>query len=380
MIDLSNTSKTPLSKALAHGDGQTAQALMGQTAEYTLQERWQITVFKNADFNDEEFLSLTPELQRLIYRTANNFNNILLVARLNTLGTYNFVDISIKKPCILSMRMDCATTYQNVSDYLVKLRQENRLLTETEFKDLHAHQSWRKKDHKITRIFGRDCILQLIEKLHLKHIKVPEKKVVISSNQETLSFEIAQCGDQGLVDLRCDEIDIYAQTVQRTDRFVSREEITELLIIIEAANFSDLWDRNFIVAEDGIYFIDTEIKSFIALIQWGNMGRLTCFMAEDDQEWFAQQIEQKFEDQANAEAAYFKEEERFTSLFSARSWLRVSKKLAEKNRLKGIETELDPTDLEYKQIVKQHKLVGTAFPAPHYTKTYSFSVQEILKK
>ena len=157
--------------------------------------------------------------------------------------------------------MDVATTHQTISAYLVRLRQEGRLLTENEFQEVQSNSAWCNKGN-FTRILGRDYILDLIKELNLKHIKVPEKKAVIDSNKETLSFEVSQYGSQNLVFMSSEAICIYAQEIQTTSRFVSREEMTELFTIIEAANFSDLWDVNFIVAEDGIYFIDTEIKSF----------------------------------------------------------------------------------------------------------------------
>jgi hypothetical protein len=373
--------KTPLSKALAKGNGQTAQELMNSMekdgVEYTLQERWQITVFKNLDFNDEEFLRLSKEMQSLIYRTANNFNNITLVARLNTLGKYT-IDAPITRPSILSLRMDVATTHQILSNYLVKLRQEGRLLTENEFQDFQANDAWFKKDN-FTRILGCDYILELTQELNLKHIKVPEKKVVICSNKETLLFGISSYGNQNLVGMNSEDISIYAQEIQKANRFVSREEMAELFTITEAANFSDLWDGNFIVAEDGIYFIDTEIKSFCNLIQWGKMIRLASFMAEEDQAWFTEQIEQKEKVQESTESEYF------TDFFTAKANLRTIKKAIERLALMFPEknitfTGTDPDSIANKQILKQYKLVGSAFPAPHYTKTFSFSVQNLLKK
>jgi hypothetical protein len=362
------TPKTPLSKALAKGNGQTAQELMNsmeeEGVEYTLQERWQITVFKNLDFNDEEFLRLSKEMQSLIYRTANNFNNIILVARLNTLGKYT-TNVPVTKPCIVSLRMDIATTHQILSDYLVKLRQENRLVTENEFQ---ANGAWRKKGN-FTRILGRDYILDLTEELNLKHIKVPEKKAVICSNKEALSFEINQYGTENLVQVSSADICIYAQEIQRTDRFVSREEMAELFTLIKAANFSDLWDGNFIVAEDGIYCIDTEINSFCNTIAWNKMGRLSSFMAEEDQDWFKEQIHQKIENQKSTKR------EDFMSFTFVRRYGKGAKQSAQEQLAKGIiDTATISFAVECKQIAKQYKLVGSVFP----TKKFSFSVQDLL--
>lgn len=367
------TTMTPLSKALARGNGQAAQKLM-QDVEYNLQERWQITVFKNLDFNDEEFLLLSPETQSLIYRTANNFNNIPLVARLNTLGKYT-IDVPVTKPCILSMRMDIATTYQILSAYLVKLRQENRLLTETEFQAFQSNDAWRKKSD-FTRILGRDYILQLIEEKGLQHVKVPEKKVVIHSNKETFSLEISQYGSWELVRMESNDISIYVQNIQKMHRFLSREEMTELFIVLDAANFTDLWANNFIVAEDGIYFIDTEIKSFDYLMMWDKMQRLSCFMAEADQAWFIKQIGQKCEDQACTKQKFcwgF----RFAELV-----LETIKEIAQEKRAQGItDITISPKEAESRQFIKQYKLVGAdRFLTAYNARPFSFSVQDLLKQ
>jgi hypothetical protein len=374
------TPMTPLSKALARGDGQTAQELM--QGEYNLQERWQITVFKNLDFNDTDFLLLSPEMQSLIYRTANNFNNISLVARLNTLGKYT-TDAPITKPCILSLRMDIATTHQTISAYLKKLRQENRLLTETEFQNFQSNGSWFKKGN-FTRILGRDYILDLTKELNLKHIKVPEKKVVIHSNKEKLSFEIGQYESRDIVWMKTEDISIYAQEIQKVNRFVSREEMTELFTIIKAANFSDLWYLNFIVAEDGIYFIDTEIKSFVNRICWDKMKGLASFMAKEDQEWFKGQIYQKIEDLKHAKP------EDFLDFSFAHQYGKGAKKIAQATLAKGIiDTAAIVFAVECQQIIKQYKLVGSyrfcnrgmlLIVDNHVGKPFSFSVQDLLKR
>lgn len=354
--------KTPLSKALAKGDEKVAQELISsmekEGVECTQQERWQIKVL-NLDFNDMDFLALTPQMQSLIYRTANNFNNIPLVTRLNALGNYNIADVFPKGPCIISLRMDIASINQILFEFLVKLRQENRLVTENEFQDLQQNQSWIKKGKKIPRILGCDYISQLTEKLNLKHIKVPEKKGVISSNTETLSIEIEEHGNNGLlVDAYAKDITIYAQKIQKTNRLLSREEISELFIIIEAANFTDLWDHNFIVAEDGIYFIDTEIKSFDHSICWNKMERLKCFMSEEDQEWFFQQIEQRIRNQLKPNLSF--------GYFFANSWVEYGK------------IEESPRSIECKQIYRQYKLVG-ANKFAIGGRAFSFPVHEIIR-
>ena len=81
------------------------------------------------------------------------------------------------------------------------------------------------------------------------------------------------------------------------DRKLSREEIIQLMILIEASNFVDLQLANFIIGADGVYFIDTEIKSFSGKIEWKKMQRLISVVSEKDIEWFKGLIEEKIKKQ-----------------------------------------------------------------------------------
>src|SRR5208282_3095234 len=138
--------KSALTKALQDGNGKAAQKLIDArgSAEFTEEESWQIKVFKNVDFSDEEFRSLPPRTQNLVYRTANYFNKIRLVGRLNTLRKFT-ADAPIKSPSILSPYMDIATIEQTVGSWLNDLRKQGRLLTEEEFLKSTSGSSWLNK-------------------------------------------------------------------------------------------------------------------------------------------------------------------------------------------------------------------------------------------
>jgi hypothetical protein len=88
-------------------------------------------------------------------------------------------------------------------------------------------------------------------------------------------------------------LNVYAKRITSAKRFLLREEVSELFIAIEASNYGDLNPGNFIVAQDGIYFIDNEFKSFNSPIEWGKMIRLERFIAIEDREWFSQLISEK---------------------------------------------------------------------------------------
>lgn len=70
--------KSPLSKALQEGYIEGAQEIIEQThlmgGQFSLAEQWQIKVFQNSDFSNEEFLSLNSENKRLAYMQFHCFN------------------------------------------------------------------------------------------------------------------------------------------------------------------------------------------------------------------------------------------------------------------------------------------------------------------
>jgi hypothetical protein len=363
------TQKTPLTQALQTGNGLAAQEIIdskkNDNAEFTQLELWQIKVFKNLDFNDKEFLSLSPETQNIIYRTASNFNNIPLVTHLNSLKNFT-LNNHVRSPSILSQTMDIATTHQVILDLLRSLRKDNRLLTKKELLSLKSDCAWKIKSD-FTRVLGCKHLLNLIENLGLKHIKVPEKKAIIEPSSTSLSFVIDQYGDD-LISIASDDVRIYAQEINEVKRFLSREEIIELFIIIEASNFNDIYPGNFIVSDDGIYFIDTEFKSFSGRIIWGKMGRLDSLVAGEDQEWFLQLINQKMQESENA-----KNEP--PMLFSrARFCLKSLKKEAKRQMAEGNpEADLVSVVVDCKRIVKQCKLVGS-----DKARVFSFPLRDVL--
>jgi hypothetical protein len=86
---------------------------------------------------------------------------------------------------------------------------------------------------------------------------------------------------------------VYAEKIERVDRKISREEMEELIQIMEVTKFADFQTANFIVASDGIYFIDTEYKSFTLEQEWGKASRLEVFLDAQDEHWFMNIIHEK---------------------------------------------------------------------------------------
>jgi hypothetical protein len=367
--------KTQLTKALQNGNSEEAEKIINSrtASDFTETEMWQVKVFKNLNFNDEDFLTLSPEIQSLIYRTANNLHNIPFVKRFNSLGKYTTVQ-QIKSPSILSQFMDIDTTSQIIFELLAELRQENRLLTKEELDNLNLDCSWKIK-RDFTRILGCNHLLKLIKQLNLKHIKVPEKKIIIRDTSESaLSFKVNEYNGNVhiLMEIDSNNIDIYAQEIKPAKRFLSRDEIIELFTIIEASNYMDIWDHNFIVSEDGIYFIDTEFKSFSVdtEIKWPKLSRLRCFVCEEDQEWFTQLIFQKADDQVVKGRPL-----QPLPCSLARMTIKFYKEKTKQQVISGeaIDTNLISLLIDCKRIVRQCKLVHS-----NKKRAFSFPIQDIL--
>jgi len=285
--------KSALNKALERGWEESVLEIIQERQSskdcFSLHEQWQIKVLQNIDFQDEEFLALNPEIKRSIYQTANSLVKVSLVARLNSLGMHS-PETLIQNRDIISEYMDCALIEQSIFDFLIKLRREGRLFTEAERPPKSLCETHLKK-YKFTRIQGEYRLESLIQKLELKCIKVPQKAVMLTDLcSEKISFRV---NIHHQIEANCDDLHVYAPRISSSDRLISREEILELFAIIEASNFVDMWPENFIVAEDGIYFIDTEAKSFEGYIDWDKMKRFGGLVAEEDQEWFYQLIQAK---------------------------------------------------------------------------------------
>ncbi len=359
-FDFSNKlAKTPLSKALQEGKLTMALKMIKSSEEKGLpfneQELWQIKVIKNLDFSNEDFLSLSPAMKNLIYRTANNCHNISFVSRLNSLGM-NAPSTHIKSPGILSEFMDVVTIDQIILNLLKKFRHDGILLTGKELEKQEG--SWMKK-WNFSRILGGNHLSQLIEKLELKYIKVPEKKIVIESpNRDTLSFSVRNFGND-LIDINCDDINVYAEKITSVKRFITLEEINELFTIIKASDYIDLYDANFVVGKDGIYFIDTEFKSFSGEIEWSKMSRLRSFISPEHQDLFVKLINEQIENQTKTETQYH------YSFDDAKMVLKILKKLPSDQVNKEI--------AELKYIIRHQKMVGS-----NLTRTFSFSIKDIL--
>lgn len=238
----------------------------------------------NSSFSPQDFSTH----ERTIYQEANESHNVALVRQLNDLGMQPKVP-SFSGPTIISNFMDIATKYDTILGFMKELRQSNRLLTEQEFQSLST-KKWIQKS-KLGRILGCDHLMRKIAEKELKHMKTPLKIVVIE-DAESLKISGWEYSDN-LYELDSDQVKIFAEDIKPIERKLSRDEIDELIQVIATTNFLDLWPANIVVAEDGVYFIDTEFKSFAGSICWGKLGRFESLVDEKDKVYFKEKIEEK---------------------------------------------------------------------------------------
>jgi hypothetical protein len=239
----------------------------------------------------KDFIILEVTCKKAIYQKANESHNIALVRQLNDLGMRPKL-LTLSGPTIISNFMDIATKHDIILDFFKKLRETNRVLTINEFQDFYSKKEWFKKSN-LTRMLGADYLIQIIKKNQLTHIKIPLKVAVIEDT-ESLKIKGREYLDN-LYAFDSRQIKIYAEKISSVERKLSREEIDEFIQIIAAANFSDLRPENIIVAkaEDGVYLIDTEFKSFAGSICWDTMRRFEALISEKDKVYFNGRVQEK---------------------------------------------------------------------------------------
>ncbi len=245
-------------------------------------------VATGAQFSAQDFNTLDESGREALYQAANESHDVDLVRKLNEMGMKPWVP-SFSGPTIVSSYMDIATKHDVIFGFLNTLRETGKLLTEGEFESLSS-KKWMKKDG-FSRLIGCDHLTQIITELGLKHIKVPLKIAVV---QEADSLEVSGWNYRGnLFDIDSDQLTVYAERITSEYRKLSRDEIDELIQVIAASNFVDLWPANIVVAKDGIYFIDTEFKSFEGRTQWEKMQRFMPLISHADKAYFKEKVEEK---------------------------------------------------------------------------------------
>ena len=167
-------------------------------------------------------------------------------------------------PQIFNSGMDAAAEKGVLENFLKNLRKEGVLVSRTEFNRAHTKDEIsrmyiQKQGGPIDRFLGKGFVEKVIADNQLRHIKVPKKVAVFEEKGPHLSIFIAA---GGLPAPKTGQLTIYAEKVTRSSRHLALDEAIEFMIALEETGYNDFWGENFIIADDGIYFIDTKFRSF----------------------------------------------------------------------------------------------------------------------
>lgn len=268
-----------------------ARILAQSKVDLSIPMQWMIkAIINDTAFEIKEFCALQETLQFEIYRLANRFGKKEFVKKLSPALKLPKDNLEPQTYNILSESMDADTAHLTVEGFVKTLRKSKRLLNDQEFAQLKQAQGKFLVKGTLQRILGADYIQKIISQLGLKHIKVP-LKVAVLSNAQQFTIHLRRTLPQLEIDSY--DVQVHAQVIPEVARKISREEMLELVALIEAAGFGDVHDHNFIVAKDGIYLIDTEYKSLLNDLDWDNMPRLTNMLNPSDRDWYKNLIQEK---------------------------------------------------------------------------------------
>ena len=215
-------------------------------------------VFSEEEVTLEELESLFRKDQDIAYRLANIHSKLDAVRIMRTLGFGRSKELLMREgPSIFGCNMDALEMHERLKSFLTDLRSRELLLTRSEFNQF-SEQNYIQKTRDVGRILGRDYIERKAHELKLEHVKVP-KKLMVVDDQAYLNFQTSAS-----LDLKpCfGGITVYAERIQSSNRKITPAEVSELLRLFEATGSSDITWSNIIVAEDGVYIINTEFANF----------------------------------------------------------------------------------------------------------------------
>lgn len=336
--------QSPLEVAITFGREADANLLIEAVQKsgraLSISEQWLLKAFKNdAAFDAKEFCALNDTMKKQIYRIANIYGSRDVVAKLNPLMQLPR-DRAPPFSCnILSEHMDAIAAHNTIEKFLADLRASKRLLTEKEFESLEVESKMKfKRKVSLGRLLGADFIQRTVKRLGLRSVKVPLKVAVVDSHRGTIAIH------SGLgtgLQITAWDLDVYAQVIPRSDRYLSKQEMEELVTLMAEVDFGDIHDINFLIAEDGVYAIDTEYKSFYGL-EWAKMHRLSSMVAPADKAWFHTMIDAREKEHDALQK----------SLREARGQIRAIR--TTNNEWFGLKDRMKPFVFDLQQFLKQY--------------------------
>lgn len=203
-----------------------------------------------------------------------------------------FVSASLlSQPNVLSPTMTDAEAREALKSFLIDARSNGRLITLNEYQERKYTTSdvLFKESHIVERVMGAEHLRRIINKLSCKFVKVPQKILVMNDDENlTLEFE----GRRSLMSLASDQLKLRVEKIPAVERLLTFDEIKELVAVIKESGYSDIdhSGSNFVISHDGVYFIDTEFKSFNQGITLEKINRLHNLVVPQERNKFDEWI------------------------------------------------------------------------------------------
>lgn len=266
--------------------------------------KWYLRAFLEAHtISHKEFASLPKKLQKQLYAIGSGYRDFDFISSVKGCKpSFASKNLSIPPvaPSFLSESMDCSESQSALIEFLRTLREEERLFTTTECEACKKHMI--KGDKPVERLIGAKFLEQVINDLHVSSVKVSNQVLVMSKEKKHIEawVRIYPMESLGFIEnavlVESLDFELFVTEVKSCDRFISVSEMENLVAVIEHGRLSDIALSNIIVAEDAIYLIDTEYKSFSNQIQGEKLQRLGDLLDESDRTWFIEFIAKKIDE------------------------------------------------------------------------------------
>lgn len=211
-------------------------------------------ITNDTNFTQKEFSELSDQQKQQLYFIANAFLHEQFVTKLDAFGMHQ-KPLFFPGAYIFAANMNFLAVKKTMHDFLVTLKQQNLLMSASQFAK-EDQAKYMSKGDNLGRLFGRNFVEKLAKEHGCKYIKAPKKIVVVDKDKQAIDLRLSN------LDLISRDITVYAEKVEYVERNFKLEEALEFALMIEKTGYNDFAGQNFIVAKDGIYFIDTELKDF----------------------------------------------------------------------------------------------------------------------
>lgn len=276
-------------------NGQSSEAFLfigADTENWSTEPKWIRRAFlSDLSFSYDDFNNLDSQLKNKMYEVANMYNYFALVDKLNGFGMeVPEKDLVYKEGPyeLLAYNMDSVRVRNVLFEFVKQLRSDGLLLYKNEYDN--EKFGGINKSNDFSRLLGKRYVDRIINELKIKHIKTPIKIIVLEKETNCLTID-AYC-----ISFRLEnDITVYAKYIKSVERNISREEFEELILLMERVCYHDIRQDQFIIAEDGIYFIDTEAGPFCYKPNYSQMFYLVGMLDEIDYGWGKAFIQSRYE-------------------------------------------------------------------------------------